>query len=323
MKKSFGGLINKLTSSGKMESGMLKEDTDDTEYDAVHYRKPTTLDNTHDADNSEDFKSRKSFSLRGLSPFKPQETTTDSSDYEFSKKKSSSMRSMPDSQKLDKEKLHESDDKAVKKSFSLRGVPAVFSKSPESKTPEPLAKSPSSIKTLFSSTQYEQHYDFNVSEEHGEEEESDESSGGEEAQAVVPTKTRRPRVNSTYDDFDEVKPKNLASSAPAFTHYSPSSPVTLAPHPSSPPKMPSSPPKVPSSPPVPTSFGSSPPRTQATNSPKSQEKPPVAVADDFEAQFGRMRSDSAASDDDTLITSSKGGSSLSLFPSSSKARKLK
>jgi hypothetical protein len=323
MKKSFGGLINKLTSSGKLDAGVLKDDMDDDEENDVHYRKTSTLDSTNDADHSEEFKFKKSFSLKGLSPFKPQETAPDS-DYNFSKRKSSSMRSMPDGQKLDaKEKLHESDDKFMKKSFSLRGVPSVFSKSPESKTPEPL-KSPSSLKNLFSPTQYEQHYDFNVNEE-SEEEES--SSEGEEAQAVVPTKAgRRPRVNSTYDDFDESRPKPLAASAPVFTHQAASSPVARAPHPSSPPKLPSSPPKVPSSPPsgqVPASFASSPPRAQVTASPRLQERPPAVVTDDFEAQFGRMRSDSTASDDDMLITSNS-GSPLSMFnPFSSKARKLK
>jgi len=321
MKKSFGGLINKLTSSGKLEAGVLKEDTDDEEHD-VHYRKPSALDNSHDVNQSEDFKVKKSFSLRGLSPFKPQETASSDADYDFSKRKSSSMRSMPDSQKLDKEKLHESDEK-VKKSFSLRGVPSVFGKSPESKTPEPL-RSPSSLKTLFSTTQYEQHYDFNVAEESDEEEVSE----GEEGQAVVPTKKgRRPRVNSTYDDFEAAHHKPLASSAPAFSHYGPTSPVALAPHPaSSPPKTPSSPPKVPSSPPsgqVPASFASSPPRAQVNNPPRLQDRPMATSSEDFEAQFGRMRSDSTTSDDDTLITSSGGGSS-SLFPfSSSKARKLK
>lgn len=325
MKKSFGGLINKLTSSGKLEAGVLKDDMDDDEEHDAHYRKTTTLDSANDADHSEEFKFKKSFSLKGLSPFKPQETTPDA-DNSFSKRKSSSMRSMPDAQKIDKEKLHESDDKFMKKSFSLRGVPSVFSKSPESKTPEPL-KSPSSLKNLFSPTQYEQHYDFNANEESDEES----SSEGEEAQAVVPNKPgRRPRVNSTYDDFEEAKPKALAASAPVFTQQRASSPVTLAPYPSSPPKLQSStPPKVPSSPPsgqVPASFASSPPRAQPAPSPRLQERPQaqVAVTDDFEAQFGRMRSESNASDDDMLITTNSNGSPLSMFnPFSSKARKLK
>lgn len=329
MKKSFGGLINKLTSSGRLDAGVLKDDMDDE--NDPHFRKDATLETTHDVDRSEEFKFKKSFSFKGLSPFKPQEASLEG-DNGFAKRKSSSMRNMPDTQKLDKEKLHESDDKFMKKSFSLRGVPSVFSKSPEAKTPEPL-RSPSSLKNLFSPSQYEQHYDFNVADESDEESSSEEEEEGEEAQAVVPTKaSRRPRVNSTYDDFDDARPKPLAASAPAFTNApaspaafakTPTSPLALAPPPSSPPRWQASPPKVPSSPPVPASFASSPPRAQAAPSPRLQERPPAVVTDDIEAQFGRMRSDSTTSDDDMLITSN-GGSPLSLFnPFSSKARKLK
>jgi hypothetical protein len=171
-------LLNKLGSG----NNSLREDntsSDDEEHLDAHFRKPTSL--PADArDTSEDLKLKKSGSVG--------KGNAEVSD--FSKKKSSSNGIKAPK---DKDKLNESDDKALRKSGSRRRS---VNKSSEVK-PEGL-KSPS-LKSIF--TSYDQQRDTGLMA--GNNESDDEDS--------VP----RSRGNSMHDDDDQFYPPVRVPSAPA------------------------------------------------------------------------------------------------------------
>lgn len=307
MRKSIGGLLTKLTSSGKIDAGVLRDNTDDE----ADKRSSLAEEANEEEVNSEDFHFKKSFSYRGLPTLRAQEIVED----DFNKKKSSSMRNMP-IPKIDK--LNETEDK-TKKSSSLR---MKSSKSQETPVPP-------SVKTIFPPSQLEQHYDFNI------EEGSDEEDSGEEAHAVP--KPGRPRVNSTFDDFEEAF-TNIKPSTPIMPKANVGKPVSASP---SLRKLSSPPPKVPSSSPpnMMDIYASSAPAgsrissmSAQVSSPSAQvaspslrkQQPPMmdtpikannapspAVQeemDDFDAHFsGRDRSDSNYDDDDMLISPAVNG----------------
>jgi hypothetical protein len=319
MRKSIGGLLTKLTSSGKLDAGVLRDNIDEVD----NKKSSMAEDGNEEEINSEDFKFKKSFSYRGLPTVRAQEIVED----DFNKKKSSSMRNMP-IPKIDK--LNETEDKS-KKSSSLR---IKSSKSQETPTPP-------SVKTIFPSSEYEQHFDFNVEEASDEEDDS-----GEEAHAV-PKPGARPRVNSTFDDFDEVF-SNIKPSTPIMPKANLGSqktpPVSASP---SLRKLSSPPPKVPSSSPpnmmdlyassAPSSSRVSPPNAQVASpiaqvssttaqvaSPSMRKQQPSIMdtpintnasssamkeeMDEFDAHFSvRDRSDSAYEDDDMLISPNVNG----------------
>lgn len=314
MRKSIGGLLTKLTSSGKLDSGVLRDNTDEVD----NKKSSVPEDVNEDEINSEDFHFKKSFSYRGLPTIRAQEIVED----DFNKKKSSSMRNMP-IPKIDK--LNETEDKS-KKSSSLR---MKSSKSQEAPTPP-------SVKAIFPS-QFEQHFDFNV------EEASDEEDSGEEVHAVP--KPGRPRVNSTFDDFEEAF-SNIKPSTPIMPkanmnqkNQSTSNSPSLR-------KLSSPPPKVPSSSPpnmmdmyassapsrvsqmsaqVPSPITQASPPSAQVASPSVRKQQPSTMdtpiitnnapspavkeeMDEFDAHFSvRDRSDSNYEDDDMLISPNVNG----------------
>lgn len=199
--------INKLSSSGNLR----EEPTYDKEHLDTHFRKPTTL-SQDTKDTSEEIKLRKSFSLsKATSPrFR---ASMDTDDFSSSKKKSSSGIKK---EGKDNEKLHESDDKAMRKSFSLRGV---FNKSSDQINKNETVRSPS-LKGVFSS------YD-KVQNRHPAE--MDGSDSEEDQDAFVPH-------NDQFDDKEYLATSPIR--VPSAPGRMSSSPVPLSPtraSPSSPP----------------------------------------------------------------------------------------
>lgn len=317
MKKSIGGLFNKFSpnSSGKLEAGAsLRDDTDDEQ--RVEYRRKSA------SDGSEEFKIKKSFSLKVLSPFKTQEPSEpQTGETDFNKKKSSSMRTVPSLKDSDKEKLNASADNKIKKSFSLRGV-----KSFDRGTDSPK----SSLKNMFAS-QYNQQSDF---------EEGDSSSSDDDQAQAVPKKVyNRPRVNSTHDDFDDAQvavPRLISS---PFLSTTSAIPPHLPPSPANPPSpMPN--PRAASAPPV--LRARSPPvdanpeymsnaardgdgdasmrefGDQFTNDDMSRMRSDSITMEQYE----RARAESISNEDGNLIVGPGGTLSSFAFPFTSKSRKL-
>jgi len=259
-------LFNKLSYSGKMEDDMHE----DEEILDINYRKPTALP-ADVRDNSEDIKMKRSINKKALSKSK------DSLEVEedFHKKKSSSG-SVKSHKSSDKNKLHESDDKVAKKSFSMRTA-SLFKSSDQIKDPDSM-KSPS-LKSVY------------VSEYEEPQEELDGSDS--EDDAAVP----RRGSSVSADDGYSTTPLRVPSAPGRMSSYAPPRIISLSPRsvsptaytPSTPPSMslnqsPSPVAHVPSN-----SFprsASSPPAVISTYG----ATPHVVVADDFDTRFASKKS---------------------------------
>jgi len=279
-------LLNKLNGSGKFDVDALREEehlSGDEHYEDVHYRKSATLP-SDPRDHAEEIKPARKSSLpkKVISPrAKAMENDDKRSSKEIQK---------------DKDKLNESDDKVIRKSFSLKNV-TLFNKSTDQlkNTESPAVRSPS-LKSMFSG--YGPQKDSLVDVD-GSDEEMNED-------AAVPHN----RALGTRDDED------LYFTAPIRVPSAPARAVTSpSPKGSKSPMMSSSPaqartasPRIINSPPGSPQFTtqSSSPRVPTfsptpTAPPQALKPSPlVLVADDFDAHFsnmgGRARNESITDD---------------------------
>lgn len=279
-------LLNKLSNSGKIDVDSLREDS----YSDEHIRKPSSLP-SDSRDTSQEIKLKKSFSGGG----------SVGRDNDFNKKKSSSSGIKSPRDKELKEKLNESDDKALRKSGSRKNS---MKKSVEIKNQDSM-KSPA-LKNMFASS-YEHQKDTALVDSDSSEDESVPRSRGNSMHDDEEFYTTMPiRVPSAPGRLAS-SPVPLHSTPPlAALHVSPrasDSPAPSSPYMHSPPASPFRPVAVPTSP---TAGAQVPnlPRSVSTPSPRVAQN--VVAADDFDLRFGvvgRPRNDSITDESETVLGS--------------------